>query len=494
MRKLWIVVGLFVALSMVGAVQAPDIQVNYCTEITANDTYISVLEDIYFNNSSAAYNYACFRPSGAGAVSYSNVTIDLNGSTIFINNTLIADGVTIQAAMNWTVRDGIFNYTGHTSSGTGIHGQSTDNENILIENVQVVAGARYGLFIVDGTKGLQVYNSTFTGSTNYDINLKLPQSEITSCENTYNTFYATGSLLSKDLCTDPPAEYRDYIYETNCTQHSSTAYGSLVCSNEFPIPADCVNITTEAWTVISVNNEEYMNVNTSFTRWTCNPEGDRTTHCDNLYRTCEYYNLNAYPKRRWDDYAAGGNATSFHIVTLPYGCMENVTGGNFTMIGRLHLACKSFTESGIIIDGESEECEHGMYCFNSNTMEERFADCTSIHTPCVYGCVEGVCLPVSTTTLPSGEGTGTLIDLSPYTAASWISMLFTPFSIITMMLVGVGAYFESSVKDAKGGIFLAVIIIGTLGFTYLGIYPAFIGILIAIVCAGILSKFVLQLW
>jgi len=164
------------------------------------------------------------------------------------------------------------------------------------------------------------------------------------------------------------------------------------------------------------------------------------------------------------------------------------------MIGRLQLSCKSFTESGIEIDGEEESCEHGMYCFNSNTMEERFTDCTSILTPCPFGCVEGVCLSVATTTLPREEDRQSLIDLSPYGIASWVTMLFTPFSIITMMLVGIGAYFEQQVDDAKGAIFLAVIIIGVLGFTYLGIYPAWIGVLIAIICAGILSKFVLNLW
>ena len=164
------------------------------------------------------------------------------------------------------------------------------------------------------------------------------------------------------------------------------------------------------------------------------------------------------------------------------------------MVGRLHLACKSFTESGIIIDGESESCEHEMVCFNSNTMEERFTDCTSILTACSYGCVEGVCRSVATTTLPTGADQQSLIDLSPYGVASWVSMLFTPFTIITMMLVGVGAYFEQQVDDSKGSIFLAVIIIGVLGFTYLGLYPAWIGILITIVCAGILAKFVLNLW
>lgn len=101
-------------------------------------------------------------------------------------------------------------------------------------------------------------------------------------------------------------------------------------------------------------------------------------------------------------------------------------------------------------------------------------------------------IEIEITDIYGGEIVGTPMMDMPFAAAGWVGLLFTPFSIITMFLVGIGAYFENMVKDAKGAIFLSVIIIGVLAFTYLGLYPAWIGVLIIIVCALILSKFVLK--
>lgn len=483
MKKL-LVLGMVIGLAMLSvAVYAEDI--TYCQGHSLSDKDYSLTEDIYFNNASlGVYANRCFGCTN-------NVTVNMMGFTIYPNFTDTA--VAFTYSNNCTFINGTINFTFHAQAGTrGIQG---NGDNVWLENI-VLEGANIGYQGLHAggvaNENLTVINLTFTNFVHNDFELHIAQSEITSCGNSWNTFWGAGSVLSKDSCSEPAASYKDYIRQVNCTAHSSSSVGSLVCSNEIKIPADCVNITTEAWTVVTPQNETWLNENTSFTRFTCNPEGDRIEHCDNLYKTCTYYNFNSYPTRRWDDYAAGGNATSWHVIAIPMVCIENVEGGNFSMIGRLQLSCKSFTESGIEIDGESEDCEHGMYCFNSNTMEERFTDCTSILTPCPFGCVEGVCLSVATTTLPRAEDQQSLIDLTPYGVGSWVSMLFTPFTIITMMLVGIGAYFEQQVDDAKGAIFLAVIIIGVLGFTYLGLYPAWIGILIAIVCAGILAKFVLK--
>lgn len=497
MRKGLVLLGLIIGFAMLSGTVFGAVfrSVSYCTNIDANDTYISVTDDIWFTNSSL-HNYACFYPSDAvgnpANIFTNNVTINLMGHTVYANESHpdTITGVYGYGATNWTIINGTFDFTYHAAAGYGLQFPYLDNADMYLENVTV----RRGIGSLDtgiivswaSAKRLTVYNSTFTGATTYDLDLELPQSEIISCDNEWDTSRPAHSLLSKDACSDPPASYKDYIVQVNCTQSSSASYGALACSNNIPIPADCVNITTSAWTVLTMQDEGYLNSSFSFTRYTCNPEGDRTTYCDNLYRTCEYIHVNAYPSREWDTYAAGGNATSFHAISIPDGCLINAAG-NFTMIGRLHLACKSFTESGISIDEQAESCTHILTCYNSGTMEERFSDCTSILTPCVYGCVEGVCQSVSTTTLPSGEGSGSFITF-PFASGAWISMLFTPFSLITFVLVGVGVMLESQVKDAKGTIFLAVIMIGVLMFTYLELYPLWIGVLIVLICAVLLSK------
>lgn len=288
------------------------------------------------------------------------------------------------------------------------------------------------------------------------------------------------------------AVYNTYHVTVNCTRHSATRGGSLVCSNEIDIPDDCINITTQAWTVIVPNNDTNLNSSWSFTRWTCNPNDGDEDHCDNLYETCTYPNFNVYPNVESDDYSAGSTATSQHIAVLSDPCITN-EAANFSMIGRLYLACKSQVESGVHIDEEEQDCEHQIVCFNSNIMEEQFADCTSILTPCDHGCVSGVCQSAETTVVIdpiTGENIEdtSYVNLQDYPAMAWVGLIFTPFSIITMMLVGVGAYMEQQVDDSKGVIFFGVLIVGVLAFTYLGLYPAWVGILITIACAGILTK------
>lgn len=493
MRKLLILVGLLGLILIPNMAQAVT-EIEYCVgTVPTDDIYYRIVVDHFnFTNSSLYPFNSCFLIQDK-----TNITIDFNGSTIYPNDTTNSVIINSDNLNSFTLWNGTIDYSRHGTIGQGIRILSGNLTDIYLYNISVLgasianAGLFFGNLASTDETDLTVIDSTFTNIVGWDIVLYIEQDEITSCGNVYDSFNPTGSLLSKDSCSVAPAEYKDYIRQVNCTASSSTADGALVCSNAIPIPTDCTNITTDAWTVLTVANESWLNDNMSFTRFTCNPEGDRITHCDNLFRPCTYFNFNSFPSRRWDDYAAGQNATSFHVVSVPPSCLDN-DGGNFTMIGRLHLACKSFTVSGVEVDGQEEDCNHEMLCFNSNTMEERFTDCTSILTPCQFSCVEGICLAATTTTLR--EGADPLIDLSPYGAGEWVSMLFTPFSIITMMLVGIGAYFEAQVKDAKGGIFLAVMIVGVLAFTYLGLYPAWIGILIAIVCAGILSKFVMRLW
>jgi len=77
----------------------------------------------------------------------------------------------------------------------------------------------------------------------------------------------------------------------------------------------------------------------------------------------------------------------------------------------------------------------------------------------------------------------------PFGEAGWVGLLFTPVSIITMFLVGIGAWFEAQVRS-KGAIFCLVLAAGALLFTYLGFYPTWVGLVLVMIASGVFVWFI----
>jgi len=499
-------VGLFGFFVMPNLAKADTvIDVSYCNNSIEDNTIYRLTNDVYFNNASL-YNWQCF---DVGIKK--NVTINLMGYTIYPNYTNTATGITGSGAnANLHILNGTINFTFHgVTSSNCISFGGWGSSDIWIEDINCVGAGGIGYigltFATDDQTNLTVRNSNFTEFNHNDLELHPAQSQILGCGNNYTTFWSGGSVLSKDPCYYPPADYKDYYVEVNCTRYSSGASASLSCSNSIEIPMDCRNITTRAWTRIILQNYTYpdvvdpnlagLNDSYSFSRYTCNPEDNRVTYCDHYYQTCTLPHIFEMPEREYNAYAQGQNATSYHIVVTPFGnnigCLNNPYA-NVTMIGRLAMTCKSYTQSGIHIDEVEYSCEHTVRCFNSNTMEERFIDCTSILTPCDYGCVEGVCRPATQEEEQSETMLGDDIAKT-YPAVAWVTLLISPVSLVTMFLIGIGSVMEYQARS-KGAIFLAVVVVGALAFSYLGIYPAWLGILIAIVCGALLTKYILKLW
>jgi hypothetical protein len=460
-----------------------------CADLAPGITY-ELQNDILFNGNTT--RWYCFN-AAVGA----SRTLDMMGYTVYMNDSGPWGGIygIANGGNNTVIRNGNFIFNG--TSGYGIVITSYGG-NTTITGIHVNLGGHSfdGILAVCGgcvIDNLTVTDSSFTGVSpvwgwDLDIGHAYP---IYGCNNTFGTAFG-GVTLNTNPCSTPPGTMKDYIVGVNCTQHSSAAYGSLVCSNNITIPADCANITTEAYTVIDPNYETGLNGSFSFTRYTCDPEGDHTTYCDNRYRVCSYTEMNAYPSVYWNDYAAGVTATSYHISVIPDGCIIGA-GANFTMIGRLFLTCKSPTVSGITIDNTSASCTHTVVCFNSDIMEERFADCTSVLTPCTYGCYGGVCIgtATSTTTIaPLGSPGAPLIAMP--TALSFVGLLLTPQIIFMAALCGIGYMFEqASGWKAKGSMFLGTLILGSVMLTYVGILPVWVGVAISLLCAVVLFRGVL---
>ena len=124
----------------------------------------------------------------------------------------------------------------------------------------------------------------------------------------------------------------------------------------------------------------------------------------------------------------------------------------------------------------------GYYCSGLDLIfVDSFSNVVNTTSTCAISCVgdgntsycEG--LVAEEETLDSFLNIGAYID-----GGSFIDALFTPFWILTMFLMGLGVWFENQVKS-NGIVFGIVMIVGILGFTYLGIYPAWVGYLIIII-------------
>jgi len=75
---------------------------------------------------------------------------------------------------------------------------------------------------------------------------------------------------------------------------------------------------------------------------------------------------------------------------------------------------------------------------------------------------------------------------------SWLGSFFTPFFIMFGALIGISASIEMQIRS-NGTVFFGLVMMGGLALTYLELFPLWIGIGIAIICAYMLAKFSLKL-
>lgn len=87
--------------------------------------------------------------------------------------------------------------------------------------------------------------------------------------------------------------------------------------------------------------------------------------------------------------------------------------------------------------------------------------------------------------------TDPMLDM-PFAEAGWVGALFSPFAIALFFMVGISAYFEAQVKS-HGAVFLAVMIVTSIGLSILGVFPIWFGFVAIVICSAILTK-VLGKW
>jgi hypothetical protein len=197
-----------------GAMATTYKDITYCTNINQSNTYYRLLNDVYFVN---VYdlNHACFYPSvtlGGNVCNIlpSDVTIDLNGHTLYMNGTnASADWGYAFFPCNttgWTIKNGYVNFDYHLGAASdsgfmlGVSG-IYEPKNMTVENIHAYGQGKAdnGMEVGSGATALVVKHSDFKNFNVCDIRLELPQSQITSCEDDYDK--QCGSTLSKSSCT-----------------------------------------------------------------------------------------------------------------------------------------------------------------------------------------------------------------------------------------------------------------------------------------------------
>ena len=246
MRKLSLVLAaalFFCLLPVANALTYQD--VTYCTNINQSHVYLRVINDVFFSNV-YGLNHACFYPSvtlGGNACNIlpSDVTIDLQGHTIYMNGTnASADWGYAFFPCNttdWTIMNGYVDFSYHLGDASmsgfmlGSSG-AFEPKNMTVVNVHAEGKgkAAYGLMVGSGAVALTVKYSSFKGFNTCDTWLEIAQGQITSCSDDYDL--QCGSTLSKLDCaaatTSVPFQSSEPIPQINKAAWIANGYGWLL--------------------------------------------------------------------------------------------------------------------------------------------------------------------------------------------------------------------------------------------------------------------------
>jgi hypothetical protein len=231
MKKiLFVVVSILLFVLFSGSASAMQCrEVTYCTNIYQNDTVYKVMNDIYFTD--GTYTNACFCASHNPILRdcqnflTENVIIDLQGHTIYPMSPDKGGNFSFSwpalafyvsgNATNWKIRNGWINYKYHSSEAYPSAGIIADYswKNLCIENIfangTLVQSASTGIYVVGGwgtvltirdSNFSNFYHSPVLGA---DVSIRIPQSQIQSCNVKYTTnqSYGMGNYFSQNSCS-----------------------------------------------------------------------------------------------------------------------------------------------------------------------------------------------------------------------------------------------------------------------------------------------------
>lgn len=306
----------------------------------------------------------------------------------------------------------------------------------VITECNVTASGTYGLY-AGLTYGLDILENNFD-NINYDMYL-------VSYEQGFINETVVGNIpVNSTYCTDELTEWWGIPYTaTTCVftaSYNGASYG-IYCQ-------DCLNNTF-------VQNHVYGSIRDFYL--TGDSWGNR------------YYFNNFYAK------PSLFNGLYLTATTLDnYGCHNWGTIIDFGSNNLFELVCAE-EYSGAI-------CTTGYFCIDSETLGFVNSACGYDNTTyCNSGCVSQGNTSYCQGATGQQQATDSFLNLGSYVGGFvWIDYLFTPFMLVTLMLLGVASYIASRFRESAGTIFIVVLVVGALAFSYLGVYPPSVAYIITL--------------
>jgi len=433
-----------------------------CQNITEQGNY-RLMNNIYADRN------PCF------LINTSNVWFDLNGYNI-TGNSSDRTAIGIQATTltpTYLNNISVFNGTIQrfiNSDGLGAILLSHTNDTAFYD--LVLRENRYGMYIVDSAYDDNSYVDIF--DTNFTYNF-------------YGIYTGNGERIRIDNCS-----FHSLIQEINALSLEESSINKSSFGEEVA-PANCTIL--EKTFFFEIGNTTICTVWGTYSGATYGILCDycvNNTFFNNIifadisdfrieygYRNMFYFNQ--FLRKQ----------TTFNGLYLAEDTYDNYGCGNNGIIS--DYGTNNIFEDECIGDMPEFPCQAGYFCSDDTHRVLVETDCDIVNTTeCEYYCVSDGNNSYCGGLAEEEAMEDTMIDM-PFPEAGWVGLLFTPFSIINMFLIGIGAYFEQQIKS-KGAVFLVIFTVGSLAFTVLGLFPAWYGVVMILIGAGILTKFVLKLW
>jgi len=406
-------------------------------------------------------------------ITVSDVTIDLNGYDVNgwatgYDDAIVFYGNSSSNLERITIHNGRIL---HFSGGAGVTGWYGSGITI------------YDMIIANNNNGIDLRwlsnSSHITRSAIYDTNITGSQ--------TYGLYVGLVYGLDIEDSYLYNVNYDMYLVSLEQSFINKTIVGELPINNE-----NCVNEIDEWWGV----NHEYETC--VFT--TTYNGANYGVYCQDCLNNT-FYNNHIYGSSK--DFMLTGDSWGNRYYYNNFYAKSTVFNGLFLMDDTIdNYGCRNV---GSIIDYGSNNifegvcadeytgsaCMSGYFCIDSENLGFVNSMCGYDNkTYCSSGCVaEGntsYCLGAtgSRGSLDSFLNVGSFVG-----GFVWIDMIFTPFFLLTMALIGFSGYFAQRFKESATVIFIVTITVGALAFVYLGVYPRSIGYLIGLLLIGVTGMY-----
>lgn len=448
---------------------------------------INTAGEYYLNTSFTADTATCIH------INTSNVKFDLHGMTLTGNNTILGganygvlvyqSGATLQNVTvegeNGVITGFDWGIWGGNLDGFGVNNMTIKNNDVglFVGSVGIQTNANYSYvryinFTYNAETDLEIDMGYFMDISNNDFDnfgVGSYNMEINDLENSTVAQNDLGTLsVIADQCSTDQSSYFGFCFTpslpyvicsinwnaTTCVGGTYTGYGAgygIYCN-------DCFNnyfIANSMYAVkdMVVTGDSYGNV----------------------------ISLNTYLAK----------PSIYNGLYLQSDTHDNTGCGN---------------EGNIIDEGDSNDFEAvcseavggimtaGYYCQNDDVVFVTSSASILNTTDCgSSGCVSDGNTSYCANAVTQTDSTDSLLNIGDYIGGFvWIDMIFTPFFLATLFMLGVSGYFALRFKESAGTVFVITISVMALAFVYLGIYPVsigyFIGLMIIFVAMSFIQK------